>query len=456
LVAAEGGDRAVGVLFGLDRFAGFVGMILLVGGAVFLLVLWPQGLTDHRANLLLDGAWITALVATVLGFGFQAAYRGGGGLGGIVDGAAIADVVESRPGRVWLIRIVVLAVIAVCGAVAARRLRENGGRLRNPTAALAVTGGLGVALLATISFAGHAAAGDWVPVAIVTDIVHLGAISVWLGGLTTLFVVVLRRVDPDPPAASSVGAAVTELDDPATVDAVEQMAAVVTRFSRWALVAVVLVVASGSLQAWRQLGSLSALVDTTYGRVLIVKVGLVVLVLCGAFVSREWVYRRRAWAEADVADGDAPKPNKPLSVRTLRRSVTAEVVVAALVLAVTALLVNTVPGKDATSPVFELQQHGDALLLDVVVDPAKSGPADITITTLTHGSDPFQPVDLEATLQLAERDVPPIPLQLESTSPGVYTAPDTEIPFSGDWTLTVKVRTGETSLEDFPVEVPVK
>lgn len=475
LVAAEGGDRAVGVLFGIDRFAGFVGMVLLVGGTIFLVALWPRGLRDRRARRLLGTAWVTVTVATVVGFGFQAAYSEGTGLGGVVDFGSIGDVVGTRPGRVWLLRLVILALVAVVGRVAARRLgpaaagpaddeptwsAATAGRVGSQSSALVLAGALGLALLATITFAGHAAAGDWVPVAITADLVHLSAISVWLGGLATMFAVVLRRVDADTPAPSTVGAAGVATDvevSAARADrAIEDMAAVVARFSRWALIAVVLVVVSGTVQAWRQLQSFSALVDTTYGRALIVKVVLVAIVLCGAALSREWVYRRRMWAAAQ-ADGDEAAPAKPpLSVRMLRRSVGAEVAVATLVLAVTALLVNTVPGKDALSPSFTSEQHGTALLLDIEVEPAKAGPADIRITALTHDGEPFQPPDLRASLSLPERDVPAIPVELESSSAGVYVAEDIDIPFAGTWTLTVDVRTTEFDQETFTVQVPVK
>ena len=48
---------------------------------------------------------------------------------------------------------------------------------------------LGLMLLLTVSYAGHAASGRWVPVALVADVVHLAGVSAWLGGLTLLALV---------------------------------------------------------------------------------------------------------------------------------------------------------------------------------------------------------------------------------------------------------------------------
>ena len=45
----------------------------------------------------------------------------------------------------------------------------------------------------TFALCGHAAAGGHRPLAIVSDTVHVRAMSIWLGGLTLLLWVVLRR-----------------------------------------------------------------------------------------------------------------------------------------------------------------------------------------------------------------------------------------------------------------------
>ena len=91
---------------------------------------------------------------------------------------------------------------------------------------------VGLALLVTVSYAGHASSGRWVPVAMVADVVHLAGVSAWLGGLALLCVCVLRPVR------------VTD-EGPQSIAAVD---AVVARFSSVAFVAVVAIVASGVVQ----------------------------------------------------------------------------------------------------------------------------------------------------------------------------------------------------------------
>ena len=487
LVSAEGGDETVGFLFGVVRFVGFVGLVLLVGGALFLAALWPGGLVDRRAHRLLSFGWLAALAATLLSYGFQAAYSEGTGVGTIFDTGPIGDVLESRPGRVWLLRLGLLVLVAVVGAVVTRRASSGAGPSGRSTGAtpgaLAAVTAVGLGLMATISFAGHAGAGEFVGLAILTDLVHLGGVAFWLGGLAMLFVAVLRTA-PSPAPTSTVGAAgvaTSDLVDDAAVDVAADdrdrgTATVVDRFSTLAFVAVVAIVVSGTVQGWRQLRTFDALFDSTYGRILIVKVLLFAAMLVGAAVSRNWVRRRQSTAtateaaaatreaEADGAGGDtgAPVaaenavPAGPPPLRTLRLSVGLEAGIAALVLAVTALLVNTVPGKDDVSPLFTTELHGSAVMVQVEIEPAVAGVVDVRITTLSHSGEPADPPDVSASLSLPERDVPPIPLQLDPTGTGTYEALDADVPFPGTWHLAVDVRISDFDQDALTAEIPFK
>ncbi|NED81348.1 hypothetical protein G3I76_14795, partial [Streptomyces sp. SID11233] len=104
------------------------------------------------------------------------------------------------------------------------------------------------------------------------DILHLLAVAAWLGGLTALLVALYR----DP--------------------AIESTA--VDRFSRLAFTSVVVLVGTGIYQTWRQVGTWSALTGTSYGQLLLVKVGLVVLLVVVAFFSRRWTSRLTAGGAA--------------------------------------------------------------------------------------------------------------------------------------------------------------
>ena len=83
---------------------------------------------------------------------------------------------------------------------------------------------------------------------------------VWLGGLASLALLLPSAVRALPAGAALVPAAVA-------------------RFSRLALGAAVVIALSGSVQAGLEVGAWSALVGTTYGQLVLLKVGLLLAML---------------------------------------------------------------------------------------------------------------------------------------------------------------------------------
>ncbi|HEX6312996.1 MAG TPA: copper resistance protein CopC, partial [Acidimicrobiia bacterium] len=340
LLASEGGSPSVGALYAVARFGVFASLALLVGGAAFLVVVWPRGRASARAALLVWAGWVGAVVSTVLQLLVQGPYAAALGLGDVTDVDLLREVLDTRAGRVWVARLVLLAVAFVL----LRRLLPGRRPVREYPLSGAWTGAAvvaGAALVATPGLGGHAGSGDLVPLAIVADTAHMGAVSLWLGGLVLLF------------AAFLPGAGADELRG------------ALPRYSQLALGSVGVIVLTGVFQSWRQVGSLSALRDTDFGRLLVVKLLLVgVLVVVAAF-SREIVNRTFRPGRERVAVGPGGPPAEiaaaetaavpgewdevPLDdeteVRNLRRSIALEVAIAVVVLVVTALLVNTAPGR---------------------------------------------------------------------------------------------------------------
>jgi copper transport protein len=438
--AGAGSDRVVGVTYGVVRFAAFAGLVVLIGGAVFVAALWPAGADDPRARRILAGAWWVALGATVVSIPLQATYAAGGSLADAFDPSVIADELGARTGRAWLIRVALLAVAAVVGP----RLLRRGTERRTETLLPAALGG-GLALLATITFTGHAVSGDVVGLAVVTDLVHLSAVSVWLGGLALLLGAVLW---------------------PAGGVADSRAEVIATRFSDVASGAVMVIVASGVVQAWRQLGSWDALVDSSYGRLLLVKLGFFALMLAAAAASRSWVRQRARARMASVALSPGPGATRVSSsararLSVLRRSVATDVGLAVAVLAVTAALVNAVPGASAVNDApagggpFNTTVHGSLTAIQVTVDPAAVGPTEIEINVSAHDGSALDPEEVTASLTLPERDIGPLDLTLQRIGPGQYVAQGAEIPFSGTWDLEVVARTTDIDQDRVITEVPV-
>ena len=489
LGGSRDGDSTLGAVFGVVRFAAFAGITVLVGAAVFLAWLWPAGAADRRARRIVGAAWLTTAVATVLSIPLQGAYAIGGTLGDAFDLDVIADEVGTRTGRSWIVRLLLLAAAAIVwprlsrGLAApadhvddagetdlAGRSDRSGRSARDLARAVAVVGG--VALLVTVSLTGHAVSGDLVPLAFVADVVHLSGVSVWLGGLAVLvFAVLWPTRAPAASGSASEGDGGTSPDDGRDGgidgdDAPAAREAVVGRFSQVAFGAVVAIVASGTLQGWRQVGGYDALFETTYGRLLVLKVALFGAMLVAAAVSRSWVRRRTeartaalalsAGPGATAASPDAGRARLSL----LRQSVGTEVGLAVAVLAVTALLVNAVPGESADAGSggggpFNTQVTEDDIVLTLDVIPAEVGPVTMHLFLNEPGGAPVLPEEVRADLSLPEEDLGPITVSLVDFGQGHLTAEGAEIPFAGDWDLEITVRTSDIDQTIFEVVVPV-
>ncbi|HTJ22508.1 MAG TPA: copper resistance protein CopC [Gemmatimonadaceae bacterium] len=191
------------------------------------------------------------------------------------------------------------AVLAIVGLVAARR--SISGWVVASVGAVLVC--LGEALT------GHAAASSRSALAIAADVTHVLGAGAWIGGLAALVVSVFPAIGAlDQAQESRAGSRVVRAYHASAVECV-------------AIVAI-----SALVAAWLRLPALSALWSTTYGQILLIKVCVVLVVL--AFGGYHW----RSAVSVEWGTGTAGK---------FRRSAAAELVVGAIVVAITAVLIST-------------------------------------------------------------------------------------------------------------------
>ena len=378
-------DGVVAALYGTGRAVAYGAFALLMGTAGFVLLCWPAGAAVRRVQRLLMTGWVALLVSTVAVLMLRGPYERGSGPGQALNLLLVRTTLDERIGTALAARLLLLAASGVflsllvgqLGTPAPapasaetvgsgdgeedelRRLEQRAAERpqREARLALGVAGLLlALALSATWAGADHASVGIQVWLALPFGMLHLIAMALWLGGLATLLVGLRHGLG---------------------VDAVD-------RFSKIAFGSVTVLAVTGVYQAWRGLGNWSALVDTEYGRLLLIKVGCVAAMLGVAWISRSWVARlrtsdsgfTRAHAEeaaeqpAEVpvtvaAGSDDPVRRAQLERQQdarrsadrergftparagLRRSVLVEAAVAVAVLVVTTMLTNSPPGRVA-------------------------------------------------------------------------------------------------------------
>jgi copper transport protein len=325
----------VGALMAVDRLVVATGLLVLLGGAGFLAVArlptpaWPlTRRVEGRAWWLLRIAWWATLAGTLAGLLLHGPFTAGLSLSRALDTTLLAQTAQTRFGGIWAVRVLLLLLL-----VAFLRVWVEGVAGWRRTSAWVAVGLLAAALMVTPALSGHAATGPDATVGAVVGVVHFSAAAVWFGGLVLLGTCVLPRAE--------VG-----------------LLQAVPRFSSVAFTAMVVIVVSGMVQSWRQVGSLQALGETAYGRLLVAKVAVFLLLIAVAGRSRVLV-RRRLMARVLIGAATPPQPARDAvrpglsdaadarSVWLLRRLVLTEVIIALAVLAITALLGVATPPRPA-------------------------------------------------------------------------------------------------------------
>jgi copper transport protein len=407
-------DPVVRGLIPVGKYLGYAGLVLLIGPVLVLALLWPQRLSRRGpARLIWTGiSLITG--STLLAIWLQVPYSIGTTLFDVRLGD-LRDVLGSTFGAVMLVR---LGVICAAALLLRPLLTGSGGESK---ADLALLGVLGVAALATWPLTGHPTASPVAGVSVVIDAIHLAAASVWLGGLIMLAGFLLRQ-------ANEV-----------------ELGAILPIWSRWAATAVTALILAGLVQALIEVSSVSGLVNSTYGRLILVKVALVVGVLGLAFFSRRLVLRRTA-------------ERRPGS---LRRIVFAELAVTAVILGVTSALVQIAPPRTAeaadsaaTSTTVSRTLTNSTMALQVDVFPAAVGNNSLHLYAYTPDNKPLTVVEWSGTAALPAKGIEPIDIPMLRLN-DFHATGDIALPQAGDWTFKFTARTSDIDQSTFSTTVKI-
>jgi copper transport protein len=349
----QGAGTLPGFLLGVTQWFLFGSLLLLVGMGGFALFDWwstaglarPPEVEEAfwpRWRRVMVGAWGVALIASAVSLVLEGAVAADVPIGEALSMDILVAVVGTRFGAATVIR---LAVLVLVGGVF---LRARAGMPRGvlvpagvtrslgaaaasppvPPSSVVIWAVLGAGVLATVSLAGHAGDSSPVVLGVTLDVAHLLAGAVWIGGLVGLVFVAM-------PVTRIVG------ERPR----VAMLAPVVSRFSNMALISVTALVVTGAVRGWMEIRTLAALTGESYGIALLTKLAVVVPLIALGAINNRWTRPRIRRAAEDAARTESGAEG----IRMLGRLVLLEVILAAVVLGVTAVLVNLAPPVDAMS-----------------------------------------------------------------------------------------------------------
>lgn len=469
----------------IARFVTYLSALLAAGVAFFLAFLHDQRADRWKLVPVVRVAAIIGLFGVVATIIVQAALLTGEGISAATDGSVLRSVLTDRLG--WSCAVLLIGLAAVHLSTDTNKLIV--------AQVLAFYGGLAV----TISFAlyGHGteAPNRWLVLG--SGVVHVTAAAVWLGGLVGLFLV-LRRRAPHP---------------------VRSTAAIVGRFSNAAAVSVVFLAVAGLAMAWVEVGSLSGLWDTTYGRLVLVKVAITLGVVAMAAYNRfRLIPEITAGAAADPVDepdehvvtipasptvasaseaGSAvagsvaadrgsdtltgtltgsvddahdedledddrePTDAELQSWRwtELRRMVGYEAMALVAALAFTAVLVNTTPARTVIEnepKVVNLTDSTATGEVNLVVTPSRAGTNTMHVQYSDEAGKPLDVADtLTVEMSLPDKQLGPLTRQVVKISPGHFVLEGDEMSIGGEWTIVLGVRTSDFTEERTTFVIPI-
>lgn len=393
------------LLLGIVRGVGYLALLLTAGVVAFSALLLPAGPGADPARRRLSRtarvAATTAAVVWLVQLPLTAAYLLGGGMGALARGSTWA----ALPPAEYVVTAAVVAGI-VLSVILLRPGIPTGSRAIGAVASAAIA-------VAAPAFTGHTRAESPLALVIGTDMLHLLAGSIWLGGLVAL-ALTLRTLADSRDAAQ-----------------------VVARFSTLAAGILAALVATGSVLGWRIIGSWDALFDTTYGWLLIVKVSVVLVAVGIAAWNR---YR----LVPHVREA-SKRQERRTGTHLLTRATTVEACVLVVALGLTGFLVDRSPQAEAAAAERARNSVRTAMLGDVEVTatmtPLLPGTNTVTIEMRDAEGEPFEGFEAPE-LSLSSGAVDTGMLTLSNKGPGHYTGPAL-IPSGGTWELRISLRATE-------------
>jgi copper resistance protein D len=218
--------------------------------------------------------WLSLGLSIISGFawlGLVAARIAGKPFGEVIaDGTIWTVISQTQFGFAWELRFLFSVLLAACLFV--RWVKKVGASIGQEVLAALLAG----AYIGSLAFAGHGEEGLGIErnLHLATDFFHLIAAGFWLGGLIplALLLIYLHRFREQTWLSVACDAA--------------------RRFSNLGILAVGILLVSGTINAWFLIGSMQGLIDTSYGRLLILKITLFAAMVCLAGINREYLLPR--------------------------------------------------------------------------------------------------------------------------------------------------------------------
>jgi copper transport protein len=340
-------------------------------------------------------------------------------------GALIPLMRDSYFGKGFLTLELCLLLFAYAGAIAIWLDRPERPR-RTPGALLALVGALAAAVAVVLAPAVTGHAGQTSPrgVAVPVDWVHIAAGGVWIGGLIGLLVIAVTLRVPG-------------------------LVRTVPRFSNVAFVSVLALIGAGIGNSLFHLPTLASLWETSYGKMVLIKIGVLAVAMLVASVNllRNTPRLRAAERRPDLVGG---------ATSLLKRLVSVEVVLVVGIIFCAALLTSLAPPSQALAEVGKakatvgpgptnraVEQNGYRIELKIA--PNRAAVDNDFSIRLTKDGRPVTDARVTTGFSMLDMEMGTQSYAFRETAPGVYSRTSPALVMVGHWGIafTIEPRGGK-------------
>ena len=401
---------------------------LLVAGIVFFIVAIAEPAFRHgnddtrlavavRARLALI-AWIGLTLAVLSGAAWlvlTAKSMSGQPLAEVLSQGLLWTVLlRTEFGNDWLARFFLACVLAGVFVPFLSPHGSKSGWVRVATLILAT------AFVGTLAWAGHAIGGQGIEGILhpAADVLHLIAAAAWVGALVPLALLL-----------AMTGHSTAELVVARTAT---------LRFSTFGITNVAVLLFTGIINSWYLVGSVTSLVETGYGRLLLMKIACFLGMVGIAAVNRMRLTPRLVKNASMAAAQDAR--------RRLQHNAAIEASMGAVIIVIVAVLGTLPPASHAHHPAPDgaipadaafQHIHSEQGMADVTIEPGRVGTARATIRLLNENLEPLEAREVMLTLTDPTPGSKPTTRVATEDSAGEWHVDGVVLSESGNWTVAV-------------------
>jgi len=419
------------------RWASLTALVVWLGGIFFLLGIVPAansgigsdgellGPIQRRSLRLLQTAALAYIMVEIVELFAQTVLFSGLSVTKSLSPSALGAVLFTTAyGEWWLVRVIAAILLATLLLMTLSRSRSGSALHRVWLPSVSVL--LGALMLLTLPLTGHArAVARFTWLVVLSDWVHLAATALWIGGLIHL----------------AVAIPVVDRNEPYGIELLHRLA---SRFSRIAKTCALVLLATGIYAAWLHLPNWISFVTTAYGRALLAKLFLAILILGIAAVNLRRVLPA-------IADFNLHLEGARVWAGRFVTLLRTESILGVAILALVAVLTSLPPASAISAGPVVLSRKTPQATVTINLAPNRVGFNEIAISLLdSAGGKIADAKQVSVSLQMRDMDMALETIAARPTADGSYRA-DVNLSMAGRWSVYVEVSParGDDFVTDF-------